>query len=310
MCFAAGDHLEVAAIIPAYNSAHWLHESIGSILQQTYPVTEIIVVDDGSQDNTREVVESYGDAVRYYWRPNGGLSAARNTGVAQTASPWIAFLDADDRWTPRKIELQVQALDANPRAVLCYTRLELVSPDGSRIVGDLTPPDRLWPALRYANQITPSTVIMRRDAFDHAGGFDEKLRACEDWDLWVRLGPESKMVAVDEPVTLYRFTPNSLSTKIDLMLASVERMLGTTLLKDLTGWERWTWRRRAWSAELSRCAITAREAASPRALPLLLRSLATWPSPWFLPKRWKSLLVYLLRPRRLPGGKEERPATD
>jgi glycosyltransferase involved in cell wall biosynthesis len=288
--------LEVAAIIPAYNSAHWLRPCIESILGQTYPITEIIVIDDGSQDNTREVVESYGNAVRYYWRPNGGLSAARNTGVEQTTSPWIAFLDADDRWTPRKIELQVRALEANPQAVLCYTRMVLVSPDGAQQVGELTPPDRLWPILRYANQITPSTVVMSRDAFLKAGRFDEELKACEDWDLWFRLGPQSRMVAVDEPVTLYRLTPNSLSSKIDLMLASVERMLAKTLLRDLTGWRRWCWRRRVWSAELWRCAVTAREVRSPRALPLLLRSIATWPLPWFIPMRFKSLLVYLLRP--------------
>src|ERR1700722_4973609 len=198
----AGGRLEVAAIIPAYNSAHWLRPCIESILGQTYPITEIIVVDDGSQDNTKEVVESYGNAVRYYWRPNGGLSAARNTGVEQTTSPWIAFLDADDRWTPRKIELQVRALEANPQAVLCYTRMVLVSPDGAQQVGELTPPDRLWPILRYANQIAPSTVVMSRDAFLRAGRFDEELKACEDWDLWFRLGRQSEMVAVDEPVTL------------------------------------------------------------------------------------------------------------
>ncbi len=173
----------------------------------------------------------------------------------------------------------------------------LVSPDGAQQVGELTPPDRLWPILRYANQITPSTVVMSRDAFLRAGRFDEELKACEDWDLWFRLGRQSEMVAVDEPVTLYRLTPNSLSTKIDLMLASVERMLAKTLLRDLNGWQRWCWRRRVWSAELSRCAVTAREVRSPRALSLLLRSIATWPLPWFIPMRFKSLLVYMLRPK-------------
>src|SRR5271169_5995224 len=180
----------IAVIIPAYNSAHYLRRCIDSILLQTHPAAEIIVVDDGSRDNTREIVMSYQDSVRYFWRPNGGLSAARNTGVQQTVSTWIAFLDADDRWEPRKLELQVRALDQNPRAVLCYTNKLLVSPDGLQRVSGVTPPHQLWPKLRYANPITPSTVMIRRDALDEVGGFDEELRACEDWDLWVRLGPD------------------------------------------------------------------------------------------------------------------------
>jgi len=153
----------------------------------------------------------------------------------------------------------------------------------------------MWPRLRYENPITPSTVIIRRDVLEEVGGFDEKMIACEDWDLWVRLGPGCKMVGVDEPLTWYRVTPNSMSMNTERMLSAVSRMLSTSLLKGLSGWSRWSWGRRAWSAELSRCAITARNARSPQALSLLLRSLKTWPSPFFLPRRWKSLLVYLLR---------------
>ena len=242
---------------------------------------------------------------RRRWNSDAGAPSARNAGVRQTSSPWIAFLDADDRWDPRKIELQVKALEANPGAILCYTAVRLFSAEGDGGVLRATPVDRLWPAMRYANGIALSTVMMRRDAFAAAGGFDEKLPPCEDWDLWFRLGPGCPMAAVEEPVTLYRLTPTSISRNIDLMLSAVNRMLATSLLKDLRGWERWSWRRRAWSAELSRCAITARETGDPRALSLLLRSLATWPSPWFLPKRWQSLPVYLLRRRegkRRQGG--------
>ena len=287
--------MQIAAVIPAYNSAHFLGECLDSILRQTHPVNEIIVVDDGSRDNTREVVESYPGPVRYLWQKNAGAPAARNVGVRQTTSPWIAFLDADDQWEPRKIELQVKALHTNPEAVLCYTAKRLVSSEGLLGVVPATPPDRLWPLLRYANPITPSTVVMRRDAFEAAGGFDERLPPCEDWDLWFRLGPGCHMVAVEEPATFYRLTPTSISMNIDLMMSAVNKMLATSLLKDLKGWERWSWRRRAWSAELARCAISAEEVSDPRALPLLLRSLATWPSPWFIPRRWKSLPIYLLR---------------
>jgi glycosyltransferase involved in cell wall biosynthesis len=259
-------------------------------------LAEIIVVDDGSQDNTRQLVESYPpDRVRYFWRPNGGLSAARNSGVQQTTSPWVGFLDADDRWEPRKIELQVRAVEANPGAVLCYTGKIVAFPGDVVVTTTPFPPDRLWPRMRYENNITPSTVIMRRDALEAAGGFDEKLRACEDWDLWVRLGPQCKMVTVDEPVTWYRMTEGSMSNDIDRMLTAVSRMLTTSLPAGLSGLSRWVWLRRAWSAELSRCAISARKSRDPRGLSLLWRSLATWPSPLFLSWRWKALLLSAFR---------------
>lgn len=290
--------MKIAAIIPAYNSAHFLKESIGSVLSQTHEVAEVIVVDDGSQDNTADLVKSYpSDRVKYFWRPNGGLAAARNSGVQQTTSPWVAFLDADDRWEPNKIELQVKALQAQPQAALCYTGLLMAGPTGKSVVHAAVA-DRLWPRLRYENPITPSTVLMRRDVLEQVGGFDERLRACEDWDLWVRLGPACKMVAVDQPVTWYRVSASSLSTNVDRMLGAVAHMLTTSLLKDLDGWSRWAWRQRAWSAELARSGLTARSAHDRRALSLFLRSLMTWPSPFFLIWRWKALVLYLIRGAR------------
>jgi hypothetical protein len=216
--------------------------------------------------------------------------------VQQTTSPWVGFLDADDRWEPRKIEWQVKALEANPGAVLCYTGKVGFWSDGRRATGNAFPADRLWPRMRYENNITPSTVIMRRDVLEAAGGFDEKLRACEDWDLWVRLGPQCKIVAVREPVTCYYMSDSSMSMEIDRMLTAVSRMLNTSLPKGLSGLSRWAWLRRAWSAELSRAAISARKLHDPRRLSFLLRSLATWPSPFFLSWRWKALLLYALRP--------------
>jgi glycosyltransferase involved in cell wall biosynthesis len=286
--------VKIAAIIPSYNSAHFLKECIDSVLQQTYEVAEIIVVDDGSTDNPRAVVDSYPPGrVKYFYKPNGGLSSARNAGVRETTSPWVGFLDADDRWEPRKIELQVKALEANPDAVFCYTSKILAGPNGPEGFHYAAPPEGNWPRLRYENMITPSTVLMRRDVLEAVGGFDEQLRACEDWDLWVRLGPDCKMVKVDEPVTWYRSSTGSLSMNHEKMLAAVAHMLQTSLPLGLSGLNRWMWLKRAWSAELGRCAITARALHDPRDRRLLLRSLATWPSPLFLTWRWKALPLYL-----------------
>jgi len=233
--------------------------------------------------------------VHYFWQENRGLSAARNAGVRETASPWVGFLDADDRWEPRKIELQVKALEADPEAVLCYTGKLLAGPGERRSVVEAFPADRLWPRMRYENNITPSTVVMRRDALATAGGFDEKLRACEDWDLWVRLGPGCRMVAVKDPVTWYRVSEGSMSMDADRMLAAVSRMLATSLPRGLSGLSRWAWLRRAWSAELSRCALSAREVRDRRSRRFLLRSLAAWPSPFFLSWRWKALALEMAR---------------
>ena len=287
--------MKIAAIIPSYNSAHFLQECIDSVLRQTYEVAEIIVVDDGSTDNPRAVVDSYPPGrVKYFYQPNGGLSSARNTGLRETTSPWVGFLDADDRWEPRKIELQVKALEANPDAVFCYTSKILAGPNGPEGIHHAESPEGNWPRLRYENMITPSTVVIRRDVLEAVGGFDDQLRACEDWDLWVRLGPGCKMVKVDEPVTWYRSSTGSLSMNHERMLSSVARMLQTSLPLGLGGLSRWMWLKRAWSAELARCAVTARTLHDRRDRGLLLRSLATWPSPWFLSWRWKALPLYLL----------------
>ena len=287
--------MRVSVIIPAYNSSHFLRQCIESVLAQSCPASEILVVDDGSTDNTREVVESYPPPVRYHWRPNGGIARARNTGVRQTTSPWVAFLDADDWWETRKIQLQKDALDRVPGAALCYTSKVFVCSDGLRFMDPAVSPDRLWPMLRYMNPIAPSSVMMRRDVFDEVGGFDAELKACEDWEFWFRLGPNRRMVAVHEPVTCYRVTPTSRSTDVDRILKGVKALVADTFVKDLRGWERWAWHRRAWSAELGRCAITARQTQSLRALALITRSLMVWPSPFFVPRRWKQLLVYLTR---------------
>src|SRR5215471_10950429 len=143
--------MDLSVIIPSYNHGRYLPQCIDSVLAQTYPATEVLVVDDGSQDDTREVVATYGDRVRYVWRPNGGLSAARNTGVAATTCAWIAFLDADDWWDAHKIERQVAALKECRDAEVCYTAVVFVAADGSRQFRTVPQPQELWPTLRYSN---------------------------------------------------------------------------------------------------------------------------------------------------------------
>ncbi|MFZ9033203.1 MAG: glycosyltransferase family 2 protein, partial [Anaerohalosphaeraceae bacterium] len=111
------EKLKISAVIPAYNAEKYIARSINSVLNQTCPVDEIIVVDDGSTDSTAEVIKSYGGKVRYIHQQNAGVSAARNTGIQAATCEWVAFLDADDEWLPEKIERQVENIKNNPHLV-------------------------------------------------------------------------------------------------------------------------------------------------------------------------------------------------
>ena len=289
--------MRVSAVIPCYNYGKYLARAIDSILAQTHPVSEIIVVDDGSSDNTREVATSFADRVRYIFQENHGRASARNTGIRAATGDWIALLDADDRWLPDKIELQFQALASRPDAVLVYTSVWCEDPDGSGFVFPATDPRRLWPALRYANCITgsASAALIRRDVLIAEGGFNETLRECEDWDCWVRLARKYPFAAVSAPVTALMIWPGSASYNNDRMLANTQKLIDTTLLADLTGWRRSLWRHRIWSAALFGAAVNARQQGPREERAWLFKSLRHWPSPVFLPKRWWALYRNIVR---------------
>lgn len=283
--------MRVSAIIPCYNYGKYLAQAIDSILAQTHPVAEIIVVDDGSGDNTREVAESFGERVQYIFQENRGRAAARNTGIRAATGDWIALLDADDRWLPEKIKLQMEALAGRPDAVLVYTAVWCESPDGSRYVYPATELRRLWPTLRYANCITgsASAALIRRDILIAEGGFNETLRECEDWDCWFRLALKYPFAVVAEPVTVLMIWPGSASFNNDRMLANTKKLIDITLLADLSGWRRWLWRHRIWSAALFGASINARQQGQDEERSWLVQSLRQWPSPVFMPKRWWAL---------------------
>ncbi len=179
----------VSVIIPTYNRRALLTEAIDSVLRQTFQDFELVVVDDGSTDGTRDAVISFDDPrVRYLFQTNAGVAAARNWGVASSRAPLIAFLDSDDTWMPEKLRVQVDYLERNPHISLCQTE-EVWVRDGRRVN----------PAEKHRKHsgwifrecvplciVSPSAVMMRREAFGALGGFDESLRACEDYDLWLR----------------------------------------------------------------------------------------------------------------------------
>lgn len=179
----------VSIIIPTFNRAAFLKESIESVFAQSFKDWELVIVDDGSNDSTFEIVESFKDPrINYIRQNNRGVSAARNAGVARSTAPLIAFLDSDDLWLPEKLKTQISFFDANPEIAVCQTE-EIWMRRGVRVN----------PALKHAKRsgwifkdclplciVSPSAVMIRRKVFDELGGFDESFPACEDYDLWLR----------------------------------------------------------------------------------------------------------------------------
>jgi glycosyltransferase involved in cell wall biosynthesis/CheY-like chemotaxis protein len=198
----------VAAIIPCFNSAQFVGDAIRSALAQTYPRLEVVVVDDGSTDGLTDALQAFRDRIKLVIQPHQGVSAARNRGITETDAELIALLDADDRWHPDKIRRQVAVLASRPDCCLVYTARHLVDRTGATVREGTTwyplPPEPVQGEclveLVRANRLMASSVLFRRAALGTAW-FDERLAACEDWDLWLRLAEQQQFAYLDEPLT-------------------------------------------------------------------------------------------------------------
>ena len=210
--------VKVSAIIPAHNSAKYIVQALESVFQQTFVDYEVIVVDDGSTDNTREVVQPYLNRLRYVWQPNQERSVARNTGIAEARGEFIALLDSDDVWLPEKLERQVAALHAHPEACMAFCPAQVVDAAGqpssfygSAILNkelgeqdEVTARDYSQGLPFNISAILPSTTLIRREALVKAGLFDPDAVPVEDWDMWIRLTRQGPFVFVPQPLCLYR----------------------------------------------------------------------------------------------------------
>jgi glycosyltransferase involved in cell wall biosynthesis len=190
--------LKYSVIIPAYNSAATLDLAIESAAAQTIPPAEIIVVDDGSTDDTAAVASRHSPLVRLIRQANAGAGAARNTGVRASSGEWIAFLDADDTWLPEKLERQL-TMTVDPAVGVIHARGPLARYPA--------PPYVTFENLWEHNLIMCSSVVVRRTAFEGVGGFDESLKTgCEDHNLWLRLAAAGWKIATC-PEDLAHYTP-------------------------------------------------------------------------------------------------------
>ncbi|UCD72386.1 MAG: glycosyltransferase [Syntrophobacterales bacterium] len=196
----------VSVIIPTYNRLPKVKDAIESVLKQTYRDFELWVTDDGSTDGTGEALRTFGNRIKYVYQDNSGISAARNLGMRVSRGKYVAFLDSDDLWEPRKLEIQVGYMEANPQFPLCYT-------DEVWIRREI----RVNPKKRHAKYsgwifekclplciISPSSALMKRNLFEEMGGFDETFPVCEDYDFWLRVTCHYPVLFIDKKLIIKR----------------------------------------------------------------------------------------------------------
>jgi glycosyltransferase involved in cell wall biosynthesis/CelD/BcsL family acetyltransferase involved in cellulose biosynthesis len=252
---------EVSVVIPAFNAGRYLAEAIDSVLAQVDADLELIVVDDGSTDDTPAVLARYGDRLRVIRQPNRGLAAARNAGAAGARGRWIALMDADDVCAPERIALQAQALRLHPQAVLCCSDFSAFDGQGttsashearyySMISGTSGGLDSLFGAcgavplaaapgeatvavrcaavheqIAFGNFVHPPTAMLSRHAYERAGGFDEAIRYNSDWEFFTRLARLGDFLHIDRSLLAYRLSTSQMSSRSNNRGAGAEDLL-------------------------------------------------------------------------------------
>ncbi len=201
----------VSVVIPTHNRADLIGEAIRSVLAQTFQDFDVHIVDDGSTDNTKDVVDSLDDGrLHYFWQENSGLPAdARNVGILRSGGEFVAFLDSDDAWFPDKLEHQVSAMRANPNCGIVASNYKCMGdhPLHDQItMRDNIPAGKVFEALLHANFIGTSMVMVRRSALEKVGAFhtDPSIRCAEDFDLWLRIAYHFEFEPIREVGGVYR----------------------------------------------------------------------------------------------------------
>ena len=205
-----------SVIIPCHNRSESLHRALKSVFAQTYTKFEVIIVDDGSTDDTAQLIQNCFPQCVYIYQANKGVSAARNTGIAQAKGEWIAFLDSDDEWLPAKLQIQIQAATNYPEHKIIHTD-EIWIRNGKRV-------NPMRKHQKYGGwifekclplcAISPSSVMIQRQVFHRVGLFDESLPACEDYDLWLRVCSLYPVHFIEEALIIkYGGHQDQLSTK-------------------------------------------------------------------------------------------------
>lgn len=215
---------KVSVVMPCYNNAPYVRQAVDSILQQDYPNIELIVVDDGSNDNSLEVLASYGERIKVVSQPNQGPAAARNNGIRHATGDYIAFLDSDDLWLQGKLSAQLEFLKINPDFIACFCSWSVW--DGNSIPEFNLPTAEqrlelqqdksgwLYLPLLDDSVIHTISVVIKKQIVDKVGFFNEEFRAGEDHDYWLRLSRVGKIAKLKTTYALYRANPQSTTNKV------------------------------------------------------------------------------------------------
>jgi len=196
----------VSVIIPTYNRWPMVGEAIESVLAQSYRSWELIVVDDGSTDDTSERLAPYGSKIKYISRQRSGVAAARNHGIASATGQYVAFLDSDDLWMPRKLEVQTAFMEQHPNVQICQTE-EIWIRRGVRVnpkAKHAKPSGDIFRSSLDLCLVSPSAVMMTKRLFTESGGFDESFPVCEDYDLWLRISVHCSVPLIPVPLVVKR----------------------------------------------------------------------------------------------------------
>jgi glycosyltransferase involved in cell wall biosynthesis len=242
---------KVSVIIPNYNQTQFVGNAIQSVLCQTFKDYEIIVIDDGSTDNSKDVVNAFGDKVRYIRQENKGLGGARNTGILASNAEFVGLLDADDEWMPTYLEKVIALTHCFKDAVVFYSSARGMDSRGNdlpQIFGRMVQSSiDIYQGLLRANFIIPSTVIMRRAVIVEMGLFEQnnrEIHGCEDWDLWLRLSPLYQIVGTSECLVRYRLHENTFSADSHHMQRAVRAVIEKNFGVEDGKYESWPVQRR------------------------------------------------------------------
>jgi glycosyltransferase involved in cell wall biosynthesis len=200
----------VSVVMPVYNGANYLREAIDSVLSQTYPHIEILVINDGSTDNgkTEAIAKSYGEKIRYFYKENGGVASALNLGIKNMRGTWFTWLSHDDLWVPDKIERQIRFFNANPNKKAGYTDFFIIDKKGTIINAINTPWYPRHIAIRKlfrSGYINGNSVMIEKTCFDNAGLFKDHLRSTQDTEMWIRLSRHYELARIPEKLMKERW---------------------------------------------------------------------------------------------------------
>ncbi|WP_045055010.1 glycosyltransferase [Aliterella atlantica] len=208
----------ISVIIPAFNCETTIRETVNSVLNQTWKNLELIVINDGCQDSTLDIVKSVTDSrLKVFSYTNSGVAASRNRGISHATGELISFLDADDLWTTDKLEAQLKALEANSQADVAYSWTDHIDGNNQFLRGGprhIVNGDAYVEVLKSNFLANGSNILVRSQALKEVGGFDKAFTPAEDWDMYLRLAKRYHFVAVPSPQILYRITSTSASSNV------------------------------------------------------------------------------------------------